>query len=79
MKTIVAAAFAAVLMSSAAGAQGLDPRYPYCVRGKLGLGDSFDCSYTTIQQCRATASPDGYCQRNPAYRGGTARPDRGYR
>lgn len=68
MKIIIAAGIALVSMTALASAQGLDPRYPYCVRGKIGTFGSFDCTYSTVQQCRASASPDGYCQRNPAYR-----------
>lgn len=41
------------------------PTYPWCV---LQSGPcSSDCSYTTIDQCRAAASGVGTCFQNPAF------------
>ena len=76
MKTFLALGFAVLLVSTGASAQGLDPNYPFCVRGKVGTAGSFDCTYRTIGQCRASASPDGYCQRNPVYHRSSARYER---
>lgn len=78
MKLILAAALVVFSALSVANAQGFDPRYPYCVLGKVGMFGSYDCTYYTLEQCRMSASPDGYCQRNPGYQG-PSRPYRGYR
>ncbi|MHC2412487.1 hypothetical protein ACVJGC_005078 [Bradyrhizobium diazoefficiens] len=44
-----------------ARAQTYDPRYPVCMHvytpgGWGGGGDYYDCSFTSLPQCRATAS-----------------------
>jgi len=41
--------------------------YPFCLEGgDFGAGD---CSYSTLQQCQASASgPDAWCQANPYVR-----------
>ena len=40
--------------------------YPYCLRGcDFGAGD---CSFSTLQQCQATAAGrDAWCDANPFY------------
>jgi hypothetical protein len=63
----------ALLATTGAEAQTYDPRYPVCmhvytggVRG--GGGDYFDCSFTSLPQCRATASGRAAsCDLNPYY------------
>ena len=42
--------------------------YPFCIKGcDFGAGRG-DCSFTSYQQCKATASGrDAYCDVNPQY------------
>jgi hypothetical protein len=42
--------------------------YPFCIKGcDFGAGRG-DCSFTSYQQCKATASGrDAYCDVNPYY------------
>ena len=42
--------------------------YPWCAHygGRQG-GGANSCGSTTYAQCMATASPNGYCSRNPFY------------
>ena len=54
-------AIATLQAATAASAQRYDPRYPVCMHvytgGFRGGGsDWFDCSFTSLEQCRATAS-----------------------
>jgi Protein of unknown function (DUF3551) len=52
------AAVSLVALSHPAEAQTYDPRYPVCMKlyeGPFG-GEWIDCSFTTLPQCRATAS-----------------------
>jgi len=54
--------------------------YPYCASGQWAGGGG--CSYTTLDQCRASISGvGGVCVNNPRYTGQTAmtRPPRGRR
>lgn len=39
--------------------------YPVCLAG--GEAGTFQCDYTSLEQCRAAASGIGYCATNPAY------------
>jgi len=74
---IAALAILAIGVVSAAApalAQTYDPAYPVCMHvvGSLG-GDYFDCSYTTLEQCRATASGrPAQCDINPYFAGARA-------
>ena len=53
-----------------ASAQPGGTRNPYCLRDGVAGGGSWDCSYYTMDQCRATASgAGGYCVANPWYEG----------
>ena len=63
--TVLAAVAFAVATSPSASAQTATV-YPWCV---LQSGPcSNDCSYATIEQCRATASGGvGTCYQNPAF------------
>ncbi|MGJ4998923.1 DUF3551 domain-containing protein [Bradyrhizobium sp. HKCCYLS3077] len=59
-------------VSDAAQAQAYDPRYPVCMKvyegGRFGGGEWIDCSYTSLPQCRATASGrSAMCDLNPFY------------
>jgi hypothetical protein len=63
------------LASGQARAQTYDPRYPVCmtVITVPGGGVWFDCSYYTMDQCRASASGRAaQCDPNPYYVGATA-------
>lgn len=43
-----------------------EPIYRYCMIGTPEMGRS--CTFSTLQQCQATASGGvGFCQENPAY------------
>jgi hypothetical protein len=39
-----------------APASASDPQYQYCIKGSQWLSPVGDCSFTTLQQCQATAS-----------------------
>lgn len=41
--------------------------YPFCANLATANTVIHDCGYTTMDQCRATASGMGYCVENPAY------------
>lgn len=66
-------AIAALQAVAPAQAQTYDPRYPVCMHiytggGPGGGGDYFDCSFTSIPQCRASASGRAAtCDVNPYY------------
>lgn len=67
-------AIATLLVASDASAQTYDPRYPVCMHvytpggGFGGGGDYFDCSFTSLPQCRASASGrSASCDVNPYY------------
>jgi len=44
----------AVIASSAPAAAEID--YPWCVKGGSSVGAYGDCSYSTLEQCQASAS-----------------------
>ena len=66
-------AIATLFVATDASAQRYDPRYPVCMHvytgGPTGGGsDYFDCSFTSLEQCRATASGlAASCDVNPYY------------
>jgi hypothetical protein len=55
-----------------AAAQAYDPNYPVCMEvyeGRL-TAEYIDCSFTSLPQCRATASGrSATCSVNPFYKG----------
>ena len=58
MKCVVPGIMVAAMMStSPASAQMYDPRYPICmhVYGEQ-IGERMDCTFNSLDQCRATAS-----------------------
>lgn len=60
------------LAATPAGAQTYDPRYPVCLHvysgGVGGGGDWYECTFTSLPQCRATASGRAAtCDLNPYY------------
>ena len=70
----IAAAWTAV----PAQAQTYDPAYPVCLH-VFRPGEYYQCSYTSLEQCRLSASGRAaMCDINPYYAGAErrARPDR---
>ena len=69
----IALASAALLAAVDARAQTYDPRFPVCMHiytggGRGGGGDYYDCSFTSIPQCHASASGRAAsCDVNPYY------------
>lgn len=62
----------ALLASTSSRAQTFDPRYPVCMHVYSGAngggGEWYDCSFTSLPQCRATASGrSATCDLNPYY------------
>ena len=69
MRNVVLALLAAggLAMAGAAPAEAVGTRYPFCLQGDESPALS-DCSYTSYQQCQATASGRFlYCMENPYY------------
>jgi hypothetical protein len=70
------AAAGGLAMAGMAPAEAVGSRYPFCLQGDDSPGLS-NCTFTSYQQCQATASGRRlYCIANPYYAGGE--PD-GYR
>jgi hypothetical protein len=70
---------ATILTAAPARAQTYDPAYPVCLQVYQGLNDYyFECAYTSLEQCNASASGRAaQCIVNPYYAGRkTARPAR---
>jgi hypothetical protein len=60
-------------------AQTFDPRFPVCMHVYSGAsgggGEWYDCSFTSLPQCRATATGQAAsCDLNPYYPAGAAPP-----
>ncbi len=62
-------ATAAILSAAApAQAQTYDPSYPVCLHVYAADGDYFECAYTSLPQCAATASGrSAECVVNPYF------------
>ena len=61
-----------LLVAAPSQAQTFDPRYPVCMHVYSGAngggGGGYDCSFTSLPQCRATASGrSAICDPNPYY------------
>jgi hypothetical protein len=58
---------ASILAVAPTVAQRYDPNYPVCLqKWGEGGGSNIDCSYTSLDQCRATASGlPAQCYANP--------------
>jgi hypothetical protein len=74
MRVIFAGLAAAIAILTAnvetASAQAANPHRPICLRDGVNGGGMWDCSYYTMDQCRAMASGNGgSCQPNPWYQG----------
>jgi hypothetical protein len=72
MRSFATLAFAAVsfaAMPKPAQAQTYDPRYPVCMTVYRAFGGEWiDCSYTSLPQCRASASGrSATCSVNPYF------------
>jgi hypothetical protein len=72
-----------LLGAADASAQRYDPAYPVCMHRWLsggpsgGGGDYFDCTFTSLEQCRATASGlPATCDLNPYYAYNETQPPR---
>lgn len=60
---VLVAGIGGLLTTSEAGAE---PVYRYCMIGTPNMPR--DCTFSTLQQCRMTASGRiGFCQENPAF------------
>jgi Protein of unknown function (DUF3551) len=62
---------ATVLTAAPASAQTYDPAYPVCLQVYQGFNDYyFECAYTSLPQCNASASGRAaQCIVNPYYAG----------
>ena len=72
MRSIVLALLAAggLAIAGSTPAEAVGSRYPYCLQGNDSPGLS-NCTFTSYQQCQATASGRRlYCVANPFYGGG---------
>jgi uncharacterized protein DUF3551 len=69
---------AAALAAPSARAQTYDPAYPVCLQVYQGYNDYyFECGYTSLAQCNATASGrSAQCVVNPYYAGPKGSPAR---
>ncbi|MBV9566220.1 MAG: DUF3551 domain-containing protein, partial [Bradyrhizobium sp.] len=69
-------ATAAVLATAPAQAQTYDPNYPVCLQVYRSMVDFyFECGYTSMAQCQASASGrSASCVVNPYYAGPRAKP-----
>lgn len=57
---------AVAAIDATSSAQARD--YPFCIKGRDYLSPLGDCSFTTYEQCLATASGRyAYCDANPFY------------
>jgi hypothetical protein len=69
---------AAISLAAPAQAQTYDPNYPVCLQIYQSMVDYyFECAYTSIPQCQASASGRAaQCVVNPYYVGPQVRPRR---
>ena len=67
---------AAILAVAPAAAQRYDPRYPFCLqRWEWGGSTDISCSFTSLEQCRMTASGlSATCYANPYWARSQASP-----
>ena len=58
----------AIILVAPARAQTYAPGYPVCIQTYGITGNAIDCSYTSMEQCRASASGRAaQCISNPYY------------
>lgn len=69
---------AAILTATPTRAQTYDPNYPVCLQIYVRWNDSyFECGYTSLEQCRWSASGRAaQCVINPYYAGAKGSPGR---
>ncbi|MGJ5181139.1 DUF3551 domain-containing protein [Bradyrhizobium oligotrophicum] len=83
MRVLAWSALALILTLVPAHAQAYDPRYPVCMKvyeGRWGGGEWIDCSYTSLPQCRASASGrSAMCDVNPFFAPPSPPPRRAHR
>jgi hypothetical protein len=74
-------ALAMTLSTTSAQAQAYDPNFPVCLQTYGRDGNFITCAYTSIEQCRASASGRAAtCMINPYFAGADPeRPRRRYR
>jgi hypothetical protein len=74
-------AIAAASTTPSARAQTYDPKYPVCLQIYQGYTDYyFECGYTSIPQCQASASGrSAQCVVNPYYAGPKRREQKRHR
>jgi Protein of unknown function (DUF3551) len=80
MRTLPFAILVIGMVSAAAPAraQAYDPNFPVCLQSYGRAGDNIDCSFTTLPQCKASASGiSAQCYTNPFF--ASAREPAGYR
>ena len=80
MRHLVLALLAAsgLAVVATAPAQAVGTRYPFCIQGDEQPGLS-NCTFTSYEQCQATASGRKlYCIANPYYVGTSDAPPAGY-
>jgi hypothetical protein len=67
-------AIATVLAATPARTQTYDPNYPFCLQTYGRQGGYIACGYTSLAQCRQTASGRAaQCISNPYFAGAPAR------
>ena len=72
MRTLAGLMFtlAMTLAGGPAGAQTYDPAWPVCMQVYSKGANFITCGYTSLEQCRATASGrSAMCMLNPYYAG----------
>jgi Protein of unknown function (DUF3551) len=63
-------AIALMLVAASAQAQTYDPAYPICLQTFGRIGNTISCGYTSMQQCRLSASVRAaQCIVNPYFAG----------
>ncbi|MBI5320553.1 MAG: DUF3551 domain-containing protein [Bradyrhizobium sp.] len=70
MMAVLVATIAAMMAASPARAQTYDPAYPVCLQTYDINGGYISCSYTSMEQCRLSASGGAaQCIVNPYFAG----------
>jgi hypothetical protein len=78
MQITVLMLIALFALVSPAKAQTFDPSYPVCLKnygGGMGGGEFYECQFTSLPQCEASASGRAAtCMVNPRFAGAPAAP-----
>ena len=75
--TFAALAIATTSFAAPADAQTYDPAYPVCLQTFGRIGNAISCGYSSIEQCRLSASGRAaQCIVNPYFAPGDPRPVR---